>query len=384
MSLYTDIPSSLGSYYSKETIDEEFKEFHPRTLDKYFSENEIKKIYEDPTFMIDKNTFNKMIKENIQIYIKNYLPKYIGNYSAANMSGKLHIGISDDGIIEGIPYFGDKIPEKLINNIINQCFKNFIRINKKYALSIVDDETVLNWFKTNLKLEITKLEINPDLLDDFYLERLKLIKLDLKNRHDAWFDYRIKFCKWYNEMCKYGIKLRTIINNIQMRKNIIMYIKSYAKENNLNIDFYQKALDFYYSDEQIDFDITVEILEKNIGNFNSPYTWLIMFKDFTVEKIKLNKPRPPINRPFIFNYLRFAKHISNLKSYLVNNKCNFFVITFIIPKDSNYSIIEYKDIHGNWFCKRRTIDHNGPKAEEILFYADSDENDDIELLTIDF
>lgn len=50
---------------------------------------------------------NKLILKNLRLYIEYYLPKYIGNFSVSNMNGNLYFGVSDFGIIEGIPYNGN-------------------------------------------------------------------------------------------------------------------------------------------------------------------------------------------------------------------------------------------------------------------------------------
>ena len=48
-----------------------------------------------------------MIDDILIEYMKKYIPKYIGNFSKAEIDGNLYIGVDDIGYIEGIPYFGE-------------------------------------------------------------------------------------------------------------------------------------------------------------------------------------------------------------------------------------------------------------------------------------
>ena len=54
--------------------------------------------------------FNDMILESINKYIKIYIPKYTSaflNEESMTDKGEFYIGISDNGIVQGIPFQGD-------------------------------------------------------------------------------------------------------------------------------------------------------------------------------------------------------------------------------------------------------------------------------------
>lgn len=374
---------TLGMYYAHESIEEEFKEYHPRNIDKFYRYDEISPIYIHPNLTtFNKKKFNNMVVHDLEEYITSYLPKYIGNYSAANMSGKLHIGISDDGIVEGIPFFGKSLPKQFIKKIVSNCFKNYLRVKKHASIKTVD-ATVLDWFETNLSIEITELDIDPILFDNSYLDRLADLEKRQGHALEIWTEYRTKFRAWYQELCRYSIKLKTLINDFEMRKEIIQFIETYCLENKI-VDEYQEAIEFYSSDKIIDHEISLEIIEETYNNFNSPYKWLIMFKDYMVDQFRYSKPKTPLVRPVDINYLQFAKQINNIKPYLLENKCNFFVLSFVIPKDANHTLLEYRDAIDNWFCKLRTIDKHGPKAEEIPPHWMYNSDDEEESYMIDF
>jgi hypothetical protein len=343
---------SLSSYYGRETLNEEFKEYCLKSLNLFFSHSDIKKVYEDPLFRIDTNIFNKMVRYDMTNYIVLYLSKYIGNFSASNISGNLHFGISDFGIIEGIPYFGSKIPRTFINKAISTCIKDYIRVKNS------DDGSVLKWFKHNIKTVITKLKVNPLLLDDDVNDRLEKIKLNNLLVKKEWDNYQIEYSKWYSELLKYSIKLKTLINDSDIRKEIVSFIRKYIEENCITDTDYLLAIQFYESDIVIDHEINKDMLY-SFSN-SDPFRWLILFKDYILNEIKMRKPKVPLSRSFDINYFDFAKHMYNCRNYLVDNKCNFFKITFIIPRYPDNCILEYKDKHGNWNCKMRSIDTQGP------------------------
>jgi hypothetical protein len=93
---------------------------------------------------------------------------------------------------------------------------------------------------------------------------------------------------------------------------------------------------------------------------DNPLKWLIAYKDYILNIIKQNKPKQPMYKPTNINYYEFAKHISNIRNKLLTDKCEFYMITFNIPKHPNNEMVEYKDRYGKWHCKMRLIDKYGP------------------------
>ena len=94
-----------------------------------------------------------MIDDILIEYMKKYIPKYIGNFSKAEIDGNLYIGVDDIGYIEGIPYFGELDTAKIREYIFLTI--NYARgINEKYKY---DSDTVL-WYYNNLDIKIYKLD----------------------------------------------------------------------------------------------------------------------------------------------------------------------------------------------------------------------------------
>jgi hypothetical protein len=338
----------LGGYFGNETIDDEFKVHCLNSLSKFFDHNFIVELYENSEQKIDKKLFNKMIRFDISNNIIEYLPRYIGSFSASNISGKLHFGISDEGIIEGIPYFGHKLTKTFINKTINKCFDNYLKPKN-------NDQKSLLWFRENISYKIEKLEINKLLLDDFYTERLEQLKSYVENINKEYEIFRQKFQNWYNMLMKHCVKLKILINDLNVRKEIVQFILNYGlNDNNVSI----KAIEFYNSDHLVNYEITKEMLKDKSDD--NPIKWLILYKDHVAEIIKLQKPKHPIFRCNKLNYYDFAKHMSNIRNILLSKKCEFYKITFFIPQNPNNYILEYKDKYNKWHCKKRVIDKYGP------------------------
>jgi hypothetical protein len=347
-----NINYTIGAYFGNETLNQEYKVYCMNSLKKYFDHEIIQKIFEQKIFeqkSLDKKTFNKMVRNDISENIIEYLPKYIGNYSASNISGQLHFGISDDGIIEGIPYFGHNISKQFIKKTIDKCFREYIRSKDERAGAVL-------WFKNNLTFDIIKLNVNEYLLDDFNLYRLAKMKQDIEIAKKELEDYQYEFKTWYKSLMKYSIKLKSLINDFNIRKEIINFIFDNNSDN--EDKSYLKAVEFYESTQLIDYEITGSMLYGCTDD--NPLKWLIAYKDYILNIIKLNKPKQPLYKPTSINYYEYAKHINNVRNHLLSDKCEFYMITFNIPNHPTGEHIEYKDKYGKWHCKMRLIDKYGP------------------------
>ena len=341
---------SLCMYLQRETIDVEFKEFYLRSIRKYFEEEDIKCIYES-SYIINKKTFNNMILEDIRDYIINYLPKYICNYTASNINGYLHIGISDEGIVTGIPYFGN-LSYKFINRYINICFKEYLRSRD------TGNKTIHNYYKNNIIPIISKIRIDKTLLDDHYKIRLEQLKVNQKKSVEEYNKYVNDYKEWYSQKEKYSIKLHILLNDMEIRQEILKFIVEYTEKNEFDISMYYESLMFYNSTVIIKENITVDIIKKYENDYNNYLTWLILFKDSKIEDIKKNKPINMNYRKYDLSYSLFARQMNNITPYLLSNNCNFYLITFLI-KNKNSLQLEYKDINDKWLYKKRVVDKNG-------------------------
>lgn len=343
---------TLGSYFGTETLNQEFKAHCLNSIQKYFDHDIIKNIFENEISKskISKNIFNKMVNYDITNNIIEYLPKYIGNFSASNIFGQLHFGISDDGILDGIPYFKNKLNKRLIDKTIKCCFDDYLRSHN-------NDYNDVLWFKKNISYELTELTIDEMSSNFDYIFRLDQLKTEVANyirEHDQ---YKINFEIWLKSVHKYCIKLKTLLNDMNIRKEIVEFI---LEQNTDNSDkTYLKAIEYFNSNDLFVGDITHDML-KNCSD-DDPLKWLVMFKDQKILAIKKNKPIQPLYKQSHINYYDFAKHLNNIRNYLMANDCKFYIITFTIPKHPTGKILEYKDKYNKWHCKMRLIDqYSGP------------------------
>lgn len=151
----------LGSQYTNETFNDEFKKF---TFDRDEIKVHEKRNFFDIFFKTGKfnSTVNKYTKERLAHYLKNYIPKYTvcflnsnEQHNLSHFDSFLYIGIDDDGIITGIPidssenlndlhtFIETEIDKNIKNNIsgnlidhsmIKSCITSYIYIiNNSYS-----------------------------------------------------------------------------------------------------------------------------------------------------------------------------------------------------------------------------------------------------------
>ena len=110
----------IGQMFGPETMDCEYKEFVLRCLYRFFE----KQVLND---MIHSNIalcnirLNNATKMELKHYFSTYLPKYFSNFITSKITGHLHIGVTDSGIVEGFPYHGNT---DSLDTYIKRIFKN--------------------------------------------------------------------------------------------------------------------------------------------------------------------------------------------------------------------------------------------------------------------
>jgi len=358
---------------------QEYKEFTIK-LNDYFEESDICNFLKNEPISDDfKEKFNRCCLNDLS---KNYILKYLKKYIVSMQGGALHFGIADmPSLLTGIPYFG-KIPIYDILDCVKICFEKQLRVKD---VNNKTNKEVLQWFIENLNITIEKLIIDKSYIDNQYIDRLnKLIAKSAKSKL-IWKKYDEKIKKWLFVFNKYVQRLRKIINDFNIRNEILKFIRKKAQYKKLKLEEYKQAIDFYKSNTIINHEITYDILRNDPllptdrcintfdvkHNYNNHFSWLVIFKDHMINKLKKNKPRHPDEHIVRFSYLDFAKYMSNIQYSLISHECNFFVITFNIPSHpSNYQL-EYNNINIEdiinkkpknliWYYKQRIMTENGP------------------------
>ena len=135
-------PFIYNEYNGPETISKEYKLFtlHPKGCSLEI-DNEI---YAENIFKNGVWVFNNSVLENLDFYIKTYLPKYSTaflNSKSETEKSEMFFGISDDGIIHGIPFKGELTKHLLkdkVNNILNS---DIIKSNEDLS-KLIDFEVI--------------------------------------------------------------------------------------------------------------------------------------------------------------------------------------------------------------------------------------------------
>jgi hypothetical protein len=329
----------IYDFVGKETLSKEYKEFRLNYVYKYFTDNQIKNWLYDKT-LLNINTFNSMVLNQIQNYLYNYLPKYIGNFSNSGIDGKLYFGIDDNGIIGGIPYYGDLDIDKI---------KKYILKISKYNQIIDEDNIIKNnkikEYYSNIDIELIKIDIDnleyekllyEKKLNDF-INKQNLLKENYEN-------YINNYNKWQEQRVLYSGKLISFMTDNNLRNQVIDYILSkinlydFKRDNHL----INKCLFRWKSDEIFDTHLYIDDIIAISSDLSHPLKWLIDFKLNKLEEIRRTKPIAPLEYPTVMNYFKFMSNINNIryKLYDLDGSLNYYImkINFI----TYYAYVSYK------------------------------------------
>lgn len=330
-----------GQNYGEETISKEYKHFTFNhgglTIDSKDAEELVKS---------SKWIFNEMIIESLKKYMSVYLPKYTSAFldvlSDTN-HGEFYIGISDDGIVNGIPYQGDLDIESItatFNEIISQR---------------VDNSS--NLLNTSIKFEVIPIKYEYKKLSKhtlMYSEYLKYINKFNKKKLE--FEQRLK--DWKIIQRRYGKRLVDIVNETSTRQELELYIRRHDPSNPV-IKLLQN------SKFKLDTKLHEEINELK-NNSNEPYYWVCKFKDEYLDEIHKKKPINKMKSE-ILSFLEpmciLMKISSMIPWWMQKNKnMKLYVIKISYTKNRNKDEIYYSDSVSDSIKKRcyRTINEERP------------------------
>jgi hypothetical protein len=335
----------FGQYIGLETIDNEYKELtlNPHVLNVLYTPNQIENHIINPLWLGDE-----LVLHTLQNYISTYGAKYCAGFmnelSETNL-GNLYIGIDDDGIVHGVPCLGhitcdiieNMIASMLDKNILtNIQDKNIIRQNISYEIIEIK-------YKTDPKSSIVFENIHP-MLDKYYMYKIEQDKISkiIDN----------KFQTWYQEFQQYAIKLVKLFNNPITRKELEDYI--------LKTDANSPVLDIIRSDYLLEQKSYDEIAVLKILP-STPYYWVCRWKDETMRRLLLTKPKHRTNSSSIIHPCFI---LANIKSMIPwwqqynNHKLNLYVIKITFKKPVQDYNIRYINVLGKAIkCYRTSINH---------------------------
>lgn len=324
----------LGGFYGEsENIETEFKEFYLKiSPDSVLSLDEI-------NFIVSKGIYlkklNQLIFLNLKKYLIYYLPKYLSCFINTKINGKLVFGVNDIGEITGIPYLGQMKVNKIyqfINSIVYKYLDGIDDISKYYEVKVI------------------KLSKDVSILDDSADEYIQ----DMNKRNSRYKIIIEKFIKdkklWLEKIAVFNTKLLYILNNLELREELIRFIEKFSKNKNI-IKILETQERFSY-----DKDMYYRIKDRNHIFF-----WVAKFKDFKISELQEIKPRKK-NLPSLVNNSMILSRISNMRyRFLKNNKnLNYYIIEINIKNNNNiYSRykLPYNEL---WYYRTRVCNEYGP------------------------
>lgn len=362
-----------GEKLFPEDEETEYKEFCINDGDSLSDEEKID---------ILKNGWNpklyKLVKNNIDYYLRMIVPKYISQFINSEIEGTLYIGVNDDGVISGIPF-----KKKLYK-------KTFCKNLYSHIKNIYKTQNEIDSIKKNVKVIIKKIKnnccTNIDDIDKIikkYEEYNIIYNENIKK-------YKEEYKSWLAIYMKYRIQLNDMINNNIIRFELIDYIIDNI-DFNTNIDI-NKLYDYIillYSDNYIDIK---KMCENNVfdhkKNINHLVYWLCSFQDFMINKYLKIKPTKPIR---IFKDI--TPELMIRKLHFNNNNVDYYIIKIIVK--NKYKLIkDIQVLHNDKYVKmERTLDKKGEPITIYVdndsvrceyFYDDNDDRESYDLETYDF
>jgi hypothetical protein len=332
----------LGNNIGSESLQIEYKEFRLEKvcLSLYFNIDQVINIINNDLF---PKRLHKVCADTLKIYISQSVSKYLSAYMNSIINnGTLLLGVSDQGVLTGVPIINNYTNTDIINDIHNTI--------KQIKLSNIDEQYILN----NLKIEFIPLEINKLYLDDDNIDNLIQ---DYYTKYDAYItvenEYITKKQEWLLKITHYKRAINIIINEQPIRIELIKYISNskygtlYIRNNiietleNINYKFNFKKYYIY-----------------NSKNYPTNITfWITRYRDEMVNDLICNKPHyhtliePPLP------WFRILKYFRPMTTRWINNmNIKYQIIKLTYPCNNNNNIVSCIDKNGNLRSYYRILD----------------------------
>lgn len=373
------IPYFYGEIMKLEDLDREYKQFclffHISKENLIHTKNILSN--SEMEYIIHNGELTKNLQNIIENSFDKYLsllPKYISSYFNSNMYGELYLGVTDDGIITGIPYLKKTMKQlnvKRIKEMIYQKFKYIkcINVNDKEILDNIDIEL----YEVNYQSHLSKLYCkneNSDLHIETYKKRIDEYNKKMQN-------YRQELRNnWMVFIDKYRIKLETFINDLELRKELIQYMI----ENNASINLINELKQNKYI-SMPDGDTIREVKDNN----TTIIYWLTHYKDLQIVNLVEKKPQKPyLDLAGIIFPNIMIRRIDILHNKIIENKKNIrngltYYLVKIKFNGQNFKDNKYQNMKvkyhsasfketkaSHWVMGYRCIYDNSPYCSYIL------------------
>jgi hypothetical protein len=328
----------LGSYFKKETLSVEFKEFCLKIpIETIFSEEKIKELY---TFKIPRELYTHF-ERNLEYYILNYVPKYMSSFSNASIKqGRLYIGIKDDGQITGIPWNRDMpLTVDHVKTYLEKT-KSLIHIDSK-------TETIDSYFE-KIKVKIHPLHIQP--MDTSMIEmHSKRVEEEetLYNTSRAFYDIQKE--EWRKRLYFCARKVEAFVRDPVIQTDMEQWFNRIGK--------------YEYASQVKTFNVDNDIIYKHKNDSEHYMYWIMQYRDLCIRNIRSQKP--------VFKYQKNKKMYYSLNvnklfpfagKWVEENSKDilYYVIEIRFPGGKRFEDINvfYKK-HDKLIHRKRSILHQG-------------------------
>jgi hypothetical protein len=270
--------SKLDDEIGDETRHREHKEFFPNInrIDK----NE--RYYRD---IIDNHKWDDVLEicyDTLRDYINVYIAKYVFSFinNKRMEEGEINIGVSDDGYITGIPIDIGKIDNGIITEWIRDCLSFHLK-----------DDRMVKMLMGNIEVEIIILENEEE--EDLFDELLGKFKMEYDDVNRKISDYKKTRKKWSDDLTFYKRAIAKIINEPQIRDELISFIKKETmKEYIIPLDVRDDMIKTLRSKEDIIYEegqLVAEMKDKTKIAY-----WITEYRDFVVNQQLKKKPKNPV------------------------------------------------------------------------------------------
>lgn len=300
----------LGQHSNlQETKTTEFKEFYLKiTPDTIFSEKKSKDIMLKGSF---SNDFNNLVLRNLQLYFKQYLPKYFASFVNSKINGKLYFGISDYGEITGIPCLHELSQTTILkyisnaNKFVKSGHSNNPLKNKINMLHFVD-------------VTIHSLHIDGNFLEDMKLRNL-MIEMELKNTMYAKMKslYEKEYHQWFNQLQTYNTKLLCFATEETLRNEMISFLELHKQIHLIPSLFTLKPNLF---------------VKEYIHDPNTVWYWIAKYKDEKIYELQFLKPKKR-ELPSLLNYSMILSNLSLMRKRFSTQKVKYYLLEISVNAD---------------------------------------------------
>lgn len=346
---------NIGTFLEPENLNTEYKEF------RYNIKDYLGKMKIHDTKHYNWKKILPTTKKVIYKYFDIYFPKYLTSFANTNIeNGELYFGVSDSGEVLGIP-FDNKIitKDKIIKKIHKKIRSTISKFLNETLITKSEIEKIVDTFIKNTNIEIIELSLDENLFDDNLDELIN----EYSNEYETYLTHESEYVSekksWIDKICYYKKSINTMINQSDIRKELIEFIKD---DELVDIMIREKLIGILETQKVIEF-IDGQIMDEKNDHDKLAY-WITKFRDHKVtEFVKIRPKYHNLIKPDL-PYLRIVREFRPIIKQMMNCGIPMVLIKIkLLGRDAINNIlpdlpkIGYK-ISDRFKISVRVLDHN--------------------------